>query len=92
MLTVHLSQVEKIHVLGARFQPELLAQIPAENLPKQFGGTCECEGGCELSDAGPWNEEKYVFPAQEKPAIEAGPEPTATSTAAPPEPEKTAEA
>jgi len=84
--------VEKIHVLGARYQTDLLAQISAENLPKQFGGTCECEGGCELSDAGPWNEEKYVFPAQEKPAIEAGPEPTATSTAALPEPEKNVEA
>jgi hypothetical protein len=44
----------KIHVLGSGYQKELLAQVPAENLPKEFGGTCECEKGCALSDAGPW--------------------------------------
>jgi len=81
--------VEKIHVLGTKYQADLLTQIPAENLPKQFGGTCECEGGCELSDAGPWNEEKYMLPT---PAAEVGPEPTATRTAVPPEPEKAVEA
>lgn len=36
-------------------QTQLLEQIPKENLPKEFGGTCECPGGCSLSDAGPWN-------------------------------------
>lgn len=44
----------KIHVLGSGYQTELLAQIPAENLPKSLGGQCECEKGCQLSDAGPW--------------------------------------
>jgi len=44
----------KIHVLGSGYQKELLAQVPAENLPKAFGGSCECEKGCQLSDAGPW--------------------------------------
>jgi hypothetical protein len=44
----------KIHVLGSGYQKELMAQIPAENLPKAFGGKCECEKGCQLSDAGPW--------------------------------------
>lgn len=44
----------KIHVLGSGYQKELLAQVPAENLPKEFGGTCQCEKGCSLSDAGPW--------------------------------------
>jgi hypothetical protein len=37
-----------------------LAQIPAENLPKQFGGKCECEGGCQLSDAGPWWDKEWA--------------------------------
>lgn len=48
--------VAKIHVLGSGYEKELLAQIPKENLPKQFGGSCQCPGGCELSDAGPWQD------------------------------------
>ena len=47
--------VNKIDILGAAYKEKLLAQIPAENLPDFFGGTCKCEGGCSLSDAGPWN-------------------------------------
>ena len=46
--------VQKIHVLGSGYQTELLGQVPKENLPKLFGGTCTCEGGCALSDEGPW--------------------------------------
>jgi len=45
--------VAKIHVLGSGYQKELLSQVPKENLPMDFGGTCECPGGCALSDAGP---------------------------------------
>ena len=52
--------VKKIHILGSGYQSELLKQIPAENLPKQFGGKCECEGGCENSDAGPWHEPQWA--------------------------------
>lgn len=52
--------VNKIHILGSGYEKELLAQVPAENLPKQFGGSCECEGGCQLSDAGPWQDPQYV--------------------------------
>jgi len=48
--------VAKIDILGSSYKDKLLAQIPAENLPKQFGGKCECPGGCSLSDAGPWND------------------------------------
>ncbi|KAF8423845.1 putative phosphatidylinositol transporter [Tirmania nivea] len=62
--------VDKIHILGSGYAPELLAQIPKENLPKDFGGECECEGGCLYSDAGPWQE--------------AQPTATATTTAAAP--------
>ncbi|KAH9927860.1 CRAL-TRIO domain-containing protein [Amylocystis lapponica] len=47
--------VSKIDILGSSYKDKLLAQIPPESLPKEFGGVCECPGGCSLSDAGPWN-------------------------------------
>ena len=49
--------VAKIEILGGEkdYLPKLLEQIPAENLPKEFGGKCQCAGGCSMSDAGPWN-------------------------------------
>jgi hypothetical protein len=56
--------VAKIHILGSGYQTELLKQVDAENLPKQFGGTCECEGGCEFSDSGPWKEKEWAKPAK----------------------------
>jgi hypothetical protein len=54
--------VQKIHVLGANYHSELLSQVPAENLPVIFGGTCECEGGCALSDEGPWTDPQWAKP------------------------------
>lgn len=73
--------VKKIHILGGGYQKELLEQIPAENLPKQFGGTCECEGGCELSDMGPWREKEWARPAKwEKNAPAADGKDTADNT------------
>ena len=64
--------VEKIHVLGAGYQKELLSQVPAENLPVIFGGSCECNGGCALSDEGPWTDPEWAKPAkwQQEPAKE----------------------
>jgi len=56
--------VNKIHVLGSGYEKELLAQVPAENLPKGFGGSCDCPGGCMLSDAGPWQDPQWVKPAK----------------------------
>lgn len=54
--------VDKIHVLGANYQTELLAQVPAENLPQIFGGTCDCPGGCGFSDEGPWQDPQWTKP------------------------------
>ncbi|KAJ5095554.1 Cellular retinaldehyde binding/alpha-tocopherol transport [Penicillium alfredii] len=54
--------VNKIHVLGSGYQKELLSQVPAENLPAEFGGSCNCEGGCEFSDMGPWLEPEWARP------------------------------
>lgn len=53
----------KIKVLGSSYKSTLLEHIPAENLPAIYGGQCQCEGGCELSDAGPWQEEQWKRPA-----------------------------
>jgi hypothetical protein len=54
--------VAKIHILGSGYEKELLAQVPKENLPKQFGGSCDCSGGCAFSDQGPWQESEYAKP------------------------------
>ena len=50
--------VAKIDIIGSSYKDKLLAQIEPENLPKEFGGTCECDGLCSLSDAGPWSPKK----------------------------------
>lgn len=55
--------VKKINILGGKYQKELLSQIPAENLPKIYGGKCECPGGCEKSDAGPWRDPQWKVDA-----------------------------
>ncbi|KAI3708081.1 hypothetical protein L2E82_37119 [Cichorium intybus] len=46
----------KIHVLGCKYQNKLLEMIDASELPEFLGGTCTCadQGGCLLSDKGPW--------------------------------------
>jgi hypothetical protein len=56
--------VNKIHILGSGYKTDLLKQVPVENLPKAFGGECECEGGCENSDAGPWRDPEFARPAK----------------------------
>jgi len=62
--------VEKIHILGSGYQKELLAQVPAENLPEVLGGKCSCPGGCGFSDEGPWTDPEWARPAkwQQQPA------------------------
>lgn len=54
--------VQKIHVLGSGYHAELESQVSKENLPKIFGGTCECDKGCALSDDGPWQDPKWTKP------------------------------
>lgn len=52
--------VAKIQIMSNGHKEVLLKQIDAENLPSEFGGNCKCEGGCSLSDEGPW---KHRHPA-----------------------------
>jgi len=82
--------VAKIHVLGSGYEKELLGQIPKENLPKRFGGSCNCEGGCEFSDQGPWQDPQFAKPAKSsapaeegEPAIEGDPNALSASSGVP---------
>ena len=52
--------MEKIAILGSSYQVTLLQQISAGDLPTQLGGKCQCPGGCELSDAGPWRDSRWM--------------------------------
>lgn len=54
--------VQKIHILGSGYQKELLQHVSPEALPKAFGGTCECPGGCMFSDIGPWTDPQFAKP------------------------------
>ncbi|KAK7529808.1 CRAL-TRIO domain-containing protein [Phyllosticta citribraziliensis] len=73
--------VQKIHVIGGGYKDELLSQIPKENLPKQFGGSCECgDGGCEMSDLGPWHDPEFAKPPKWQRAQEAAAANAATGT------------
>ncbi|KAI5986149.1 CRAL-TRIO domain-containing protein [Pisolithus albus] len=57
---------EKVDVLGSDYQGVLLQLVDAENLPTTLGGKCTCEhaGGCDLSGAGPWRDERLARSAQ----------------------------
>ncbi|KAI6114036.1 CRAL-TRIO domain-containing protein, partial [Pisolithus sp. B1] len=57
---------EKVDVLGSDYQGVLLELIDAESLPTTLGGKCTCEhaGGCDLSGAGPWMDERLARSTQ----------------------------
>ncbi|KAI3809793.1 hypothetical protein L1987_19393 [Smallanthus sonchifolius] len=52
----------KIHVLGNKYQNQLLEMIDASQLPTFLGGTCTCadKGGCLRSDKGPWQDPEIM--------------------------------
>jgi hypothetical protein len=52
--------VKKIVILGSNYQSTLLQDIDAANLPKVIGGTCECAGGCQTGEPGPWKDPRYM--------------------------------
>lgn len=58
IVKVFLDQKTKsqLKIYGTSYQKEILEIIDKENLPTWLGGTCECEGGCIFSNAGPWKD------------------------------------
>ncbi|KAG9096984.1 cytosolic factor, phosphatidylinositol/phosphatidylcholine transfer protein [Ceratobasidium sp. 370] len=81
--------VAKISILGSGYKSTLLEQIPAENLPVDLGGTCNCPGGCSLADQGPWTDPKIQEQLKAKAVSPAVTEATATTTAEPAAPAPT---
>jgi len=62
--------VGKIQILGSDYIKVLSQQIPLENIPARIGGKCQCKGGCELSNEGPWQDQSLVKKVKEKQAKE----------------------
>ncbi len=46
--------VAKVVIKGEDYKEDLLKQVDESNLPKSWGGICDCPGGCFLSNKGPW--------------------------------------
>lgn len=80
--------VEKVDILGKDYKEVLLQIVDADNLPAILGGNCTCSGagGCELSSAGPWMEERLAKKTTaEVGALSAGPSECSTPTKTPSE-------
>ena len=51
----------RIKLVGLQYKSDLLSKIKEKNLPKFFGGLCNCAPyGCLFSNEGPWNENKII--------------------------------
>lgn len=48
--------LSKVEILGCQYHKYIQEMVGPDNLPKKYGGACECEGGCDNKDLGPWNE------------------------------------
>ncbi|OUM69213.1 hypothetical protein PIROE2DRAFT_38405 [Piromyces sp. E2] len=61
---------EKIQILGKNYKDVLLKYAAPENLPKIYGGTCDCANGCAHSNIGPWNDPQYNHPEKMEISVE----------------------
>jgi CRAL/TRIO domain len=53
--------LDKISILGAnQYHAVLLNLVLRGKLPALLGGTCMCDGGCMLSNAGPWMYDRHA--------------------------------
>ena len=54
----HLSEgtMQKLVITGESSHKDLQALVESKELPKLYGGECECEATCVYSDRGPWND------------------------------------
>lgn len=78
--------VDKVDILGKDYKDVLLQLVDADNLPAILGGNCSCAGGCDLSSAGPWMEERLAKKVMAKEALHsAGPSDCSTPTQTPSE-------
>ena len=51
----------RIKLIGFQYKNDLLSKIDEKNLPKFFGGLCNCDPyGCLFSNEGPWNENRNI--------------------------------
>lgn len=52
--------VNKMHISGRDYHERIFSLVDKANLPTSLGGECTCEGlgGCLLSSAGPWMDER----------------------------------
>ena len=57
----------KVLFTGEHSHPELLARVADVNLPKLYGGLCECKASCIYSDKGPWSDKENTFNFQKIP-------------------------
>jgi hypothetical protein len=55
----HLSPetASRVTIVGKDYEEDLFRLVDPANVPRELGGTCECEGGCTRADSGPWTEE-----------------------------------
>jgi len=44
----------KIIITGENSHKDLIERVEPSELPKLYGGNCECDATCVYSDRGPW--------------------------------------